>query len=106
MENNFEDAVKKLVHESVKAEVKNIIDSQKEILNMEEAAALLGLSKSYLYKKTYRGEIPFYRPLGKVIYFERSVLLNWIRSHPAVTPEGVAAAANHYTESTPLKARL
>lgn len=104
MDTNFETVVRDLVHESVKDEVKNIIESQKEILTIEEAAALLGLSKSYIYKMTAKGNIPFYRPLGKVMYFERTVLLDWVRSHPGQTRENIAAAALQYVDNRPLNA--
>jgi len=105
MDTNFETVVRDLVHESVKDEVKNIIESQKEILTIEDAAALLGLSKSYIYKMTAKGNIPFYRPLGKVMYFERSVLLDWVRSHPGQTRESIAVAAQQYVDNRPLNAR-
>jgi excisionase family DNA binding protein len=102
MDTNFETVVRELVHESVKDEVKNIIESQKEILTIEDAAALLGLSKSYIYKMTAKGYIPFYRPLGKVMYFERSVLLDWVRAHPAQSKEKFAVAAAQYVDRNPL----
>ena len=102
MDTNFETVVRDLVHESVKDGVKNIIESQKEILTIEDAAALLGLSKSYIYKMTAKGNIPFYRPLGKVMYFERTVLLDWVRSHPGQTKENVAMTAAQYVDRNPL----
>lgn len=47
----------------------------KEILTAEETADFLGISKNYLYKLTHRHEIPYYRPNGKLIYFERADLM-------------------------------
>lgn len=51
--------------------------NSKELLSLKEAAEFLGITKSTLYKKTHRKEIPFYKPTGKLIYFLRQDLLNW-----------------------------
>ena len=103
MENDFETMIKKLVQENVKNEVQRIIIEHKEILSLEQAAQMLGLSRSYLYRQTSAGTIPYYRPSGKVIYFERSELLNWIRSFPGAPRGNIAAQANNYVDRNPLK---
>lgn len=51
---------------------------QKEILTFEEACIYLGRSKSFLYKLTSMRLIPHYVPNGKVIYFKRLELDEWI----------------------------
>ena len=61
--------------------LENLCYSAKEVLNLEEAAGFLGIAKSTLYKMTHENRIPFYKPAGKLIYFEKSVLLEWIRSN-------------------------
>ena len=61
--------------------LENLCYSAKEVLNLEEAACFLGIAKSTLYKMTHENRIPFYKPAGKLIYFEKSVLLEWIRSN-------------------------
>lgn len=107
MVTHFEDQIRDYVSLCVSDEVKKVIENQnKEILTMGEAASFLGLSKSYLYKMTSKGDIPFYRPLGKVMYFERSVLLEWIRSRPGRTKENIAATAAQYVDRNPLNVRL
>ncbi|RZL05675.1 MAG: DNA-binding protein [Pedobacter sp.] len=53
---------------------------QKAMLNLEEAAIYLSLSKSTLYKHTSAGNIPYYKPNGKLILFSRSDLDNWLQS--------------------------
>jgi excisionase family DNA binding protein len=54
----------------------------KNILSFGEASEFLNLSKSYLYKLTSLGQIPHYKPQGKMLYFERSELENWLRQNP------------------------
>ena len=53
--------------------------SNKQTLNLKEAAAFTGLAESYLYKLTSTQEIPHYKPRGKMLYFDRSELELWLR---------------------------
>lgn len=53
--------------------------SNKQTLNIDEAAAYTRLSISYIYKLTSTQEIPHYKPRGKMIYFDRSELESWLR---------------------------
>lgn len=55
--------------------------STKEVLTFKEASALLGVSNSMLYKLTHKRAITFYKPNGKLIYFKRADLLNWMLSN-------------------------
>ena len=59
----------------------NIISTQKEVLTSDEAARYMGISKSYLYKLTMKQEIPHYKPMGKMVYFNRVELENWLQSN-------------------------
>jgi excisionase family DNA binding protein len=65
-------------------EIKNFISqqqiAQKNILTLNEAAIFTGLSKSYLYKKTSNRQIPFYKLDGKLIYFKKIELEEWLLS--------------------------
>lgn len=47
-------------------------------LNFVEAAHYLSLSHSTLYKLTYQRKIPCHKPTGKVLYFFKSELDEWI----------------------------
>jgi excisionase family DNA binding protein len=53
--------------------------SNKQTLNLKEAAAFTGLAESYLYKLTSTQEIPHYKPRGKMLYFDRSELEEWLK---------------------------
>ena len=52
--------------------LEHILFDAKDVLTLEEAALFMGISKSSLYKMTHKHELPFYRPNGKLIYFEKS----------------------------------
>lgn len=54
----------------------------KEILTFEEGSEYTGISKSTLYKMTSAHEIPYYKPHGKLIFFERKELDCWLRQNP------------------------
>lgn len=47
-------------------------------LTLDEASVYTGRSKSDLYKRTSKGEIPHYKPSGKVIYFDKKELDQWL----------------------------
>ncbi|MCD8306363.1 MAG: helix-turn-helix domain-containing protein [Prevotella sp.] len=57
----------------------------KEVLTSNEAARYLGISKSYLYKLTMRQQIPHYKPMGKMCYFNRVELEQWLQTNRCAT---------------------
>ena len=69
---------------------------QKEILNINEAAKYLGISKSHLYKLTSGGEIPYYKPGGKLVYFNRKELDEWILTHKIHSTRELQSMAENY----------
>jgi excisionase family DNA binding protein len=59
--------------------VNNTIFCTKEVLTSDEAAAYMGIAKSYLYKLTSKRLIPHYKPIGKMCYFNRKELESWLQ---------------------------
>lgn len=74
----------------------NTIFTTKEVLTSDEAARYMGISKSYLYKLTMRGEIPHFKPMGKMCYFNRAELEQWLQSNRVATTAELADRANQY----------
>ena len=74
----------------------NIIGTQKEVLTSDEAARYMGVSKSYLYKLTMRQQIPHYKPMGKMVYFNRLELENWLQSNRVSTEDEISQQAQAY----------
>jgi excisionase family DNA binding protein len=58
--------------------IQELKSGSKTFMNVQEAAAFLGVSKSTLYKYTSSGEIAYSKPNGKIILFNRADLENWI----------------------------
>ena len=68
----------------------------KEVLTSDEAAAYIGISMSYLYKLTHRREIPHYKPMGKVCYFNRKELEEWLQRNRVSTDEEISSMAEKF----------
>lgn len=54
-------------------------------LSFPEACRYLNLSASYLYKLTHRKVIPYYKPTGKRVFFDRSQLDAFLRQGRVLT---------------------
>lgn len=59
--------------------MKTIPTSEKLLLRVDEAAALCGLSRAFMYKIINRGEVPVIR-IGRTTRIPRVWLENWIAS--------------------------
>ena len=66
----------------------------KEVLTADETARYMGISKSYLYKLTMRGDIPHYKPMGKMCYFNRHELEEWLQQNRVSTSTEINDRAN------------
>ena len=68
----------------------------KNVLDIDDVVALTGLSKGYIYKLTCKKEIPHFKPNGKLIYFDRSEVENWMRQNRVNTVDEAEQAAAKY----------
>jgi len=93
--------------ESMKAEIKDLnqladylaeatLLTQKEVLTSAEVAKYMGISKAYLYKLTMKQQIPHYKPLGKLCYFQRAEVEAWLQSNRVATEEELNNQAQAY----------
>lgn len=74
----------------------NTIFCTKEVLTSDEAAKYMGVSKSYLYKLTMKQQIPHYKPMGKMCYFNRSELELWLQNNRVATEVELQQKAQNY----------
>ena len=74
----------------------NTIFCTKEVLTSDEAAKYMGVSKSYLYKLTMRQQIPHYKPMGKMCYFNRLELEQWLQSNRVSTSTEISQQVQAY----------
>lgn len=74
----------------------NTIFCTKEVLTSDEAAKYMGVSKSYLYKLTMRQQIPHFKPMGKMCYFNRLELEQWLQQNRCATSAELSQKAQAY----------
>lgn len=54
-------------------------EQPEQLLTIEEVAELLHLTKPTVYSKHSKGELPGVCKQGKRLYFQRDVIINWIK---------------------------
>ena len=55
------------------------------LLNIDEAAKYLNISKGHMYRLTSNRDISYTKPNGKNIFFERKELDEWKRRNPVLS---------------------
>ena len=62
-------------------------NKESEFLTTKQACDFLGIRPPTLYKLTRNREISFYKPNGKLMYFDRNELCQFVTRHryPAIT---------------------
>lgn len=79
-----------LLLQSAKPDVK-----QGDLLTIQEAATFLNLSKSTLYNKVNKSELPYMKK-GKRLYFSRSELMDYIKSGKFSSIQEIQAQTNNF----------
>lgn len=99
MDNPFELIMDKL--NSIEDLLKTLLKNDKvevpvtEILNLNQAAEHLSITKSTLYKKTSERSIPHFKQ-GKRLYFKRNELDTWLTEQKVKTISELEREANDY----------
>lgn len=55
-----------------------IKDSTKEIFNIEDLINYTGFSRSYIYKLVHKNVVPYSKPNGKFLFFQKSEIDEWL----------------------------
>lgn len=76
--------------------IEKLLTGQKNVLTFSEACRFTGISKTYMYKLTSQNRIPFSKPHGKNIYFNREELEKWLLKNPVKTAEQIEQEAANY----------
>ena len=75
-----------VINERLKS-IEETLYTTKDILNMKEVCQYLDISQSLLYKLTCSGEMPHFKPRGKMIFFEKKELIEWIKKGNLLSSE-------------------
>ncbi|WP_342085491.1 helix-turn-helix domain-containing protein [Dyadobacter sp. OTU695] len=54
----------------------------KKVLTVKEVALYTGLSAGHIRNLASKGKIPYSKPMGKILYFEREKLEKWLLGNP------------------------
>ena len=68
----------------------------KRVLSFAEGCQYTGYRPSYMYKLTSAGVIPFSKPNGKRIWFDREKLDDWLLSNKSTTASEIDSKADTY----------
>jgi len=83
--------------EHIKEVLNKILEQIKPVLAFEEACKYCGISPSSMYKHTSANRIAYYKPEGKLIYFKREDLDEWMLRNRQSTESEMADLATSYT---------
>jgi predicted DNA-binding transcriptional regulator AlpA len=70
--------------------------SSRTVLTFDGFLALSGLKRSYAYKLTSTGKVPCYKPLGKMIFFDKDEITYWLLQNRKATNDEIKSQANSY----------
>lgn len=88
--------MEEIILSKLEAIERNTLLASKNVLTIDDAALLTGMSKSHIYKLTCSKQIPFYRPNGKLVYFDRQELEGWLKQNRVNTTAEAEQAAITY----------
>jgi excisionase family DNA binding protein len=83
--------------ENIKEALDKLLEQIKPVLTFEEGCNYCGISPSSMYKHTSANRIAYYKPEGKLIYFKRDELDEWMLRNRQSTDEEMANIATSYT---------
>lgn len=78
--------------------------SHNAVLTFKQACEYTGFSKFTMYKLTSSNKVPYSKPNGKSIFFDRVKLEQWLLSNPRKTQAEIAEYADNYVATHPLTA--
>lgn len=77
------------------------IYTTKKVLTFTEACFYLGISESLLYKLTSTKEVPHYKPRGKMLYFNKDELDQWLMQNTVPTISAITKAVEKRESAQP-----
>lgn len=72
--------IKALEEQGNNKEAENIALVFKAVWNIDELSSYTNLSKSFIYKSTHKGIIPYYKK-AKHLFFDRVEIEDWLKSN-------------------------
>lgn len=76
--------------------IEKLLLDTKKVLTFDELVEYTGLSKSYLYKMTSSHQIPYSKPTGKVLFFDKEKIDQWLLENHVKTQKEIEQEAMSY----------
>jgi len=89
---NSETSVKELL-----SKIYTKLSSNKKVLNFQECLEYTGFSKNHLYRLTSTQAIPYSKPSGGKIFFNKEKIDEWLLSNPITPNSSINQKAINYT---------
>ncbi len=89
-----------LILEKLNRLEKLIIGSAKEILTVEDLINYTGYKRSYIYKLVHNNVIPFSKPNGKSLFFEKTEIDAWLLQNKSQSESQIEDKANDYINNS------
>jgi len=93
---SIEDAIDSKVAQKMEDVGANGYLLEKNVLSIDDVVMLTGLSKSHVYKLTSSRQLPFYKPNGKLMYFDKKEIEEWMRQNRIETVKEAEQNALRY----------
>ncbi len=69
--------------------IEQYIVGMKKVLNLEELSVYTGFKKSYIYKLVHKKVIPYSKPNGKMLFFDREKVDLWLLRNNSKTNDEI-----------------
>lgn len=76
--------------------IERLLLCNKKVFTFDEVCEYTGFSRSYIYKLTASGNIPHSKPNGKVLFFEKNKIDQWLLENAIQTNAEIASKANQH----------
>lgn len=77
--------------------IEKYIFGLKSILNVEELAEYTGFKKSYIYKLVHENLIPYSKPNGKVLFFDRQKIDEFLLQNASKSKDEISKEAIEFS---------
>ena len=76
------------------------VSSVKQILTVEDLINYTGFSRSYIYKLVHKNIIPYSKPNGKTLFFQKNEIDSFLLQNKSASVSQLEQKAYNYTNST------
>ena len=76
-----------------------LFENTKPMMTVEDLINYTGFKRSYIYKLVHYEEIPYSKPNGGTLFFEREEINQWLRQNKSKSISQIEQEAHNYVNS-------